>query len=74
MQPPKKGYSSHTIHAPIIATCCDVDDFCYITINAAGNHTDSILLTHRNGYDLLFLYQLREAVEQAFQFCLNKEP
>ena len=70
----RDSYVSISLHAPKTAKFRNVTDFCIMDIEGNnGNPIINILLTDNSRNSLLFLYQLREAVEKAFQYFLNRE-
>ncbi len=77
MKEPTESGMYISMHQPVTAGFIPVTtgDFGYIQISdkTPGRHQINLMITHRNGNDLLFLYQLREAVEQAFKYYLEKE-
>ena len=74
MKEPQNSFISMNLHAPNTAGFCVVSEFCTIGIKGKdGNHNINLLLVDDSGNSLLFLYQLREAVEKAFQYFLNRE-
>ncbi len=79
MKKPETAHSSYSMHRPVSAGFHVVDkdewgsEWGYLMIEGEGSHQATFSLVHHNAYDLLFLHQLRYAVEKAIRWYVEME-